>query len=68
VLIDVSQVDEDKLRNRKSINVALLGILSRHLQFTDDEWIAAIKRNLPEALHDTNVEAFYAGKNQVAAG
>jgi indolepyruvate ferredoxin oxidoreductase beta subunit len=31
VLIDVSQVDESKLSNRKSINVALLGALSQHL-------------------------------------
>jgi len=64
VLIDVSQVKEDKLRNKKSINVALLGTLSQHLKFTDEEWIAAIKRNLPETLHDTNVEAFYVGKNK----
>lgn len=64
VLIDVSQVNEDKLRNKKSINVALLGTLSQHLKFTDEEWIAAIKRNLPETLHDTNIEAFYVGKNK----
>jgi indolepyruvate ferredoxin oxidoreductase beta subunit len=67
VLIDVSQVDESKLSNRKSINVALLGALSQHLKFTDEEWIAAIKRNLPKTLHDTNVEAFLAGKNKVTA-
>jgi len=28
------------------------------LHFTDEEWIAAIKRNLPEALHAANIEAF----------
>jgi indolepyruvate ferredoxin oxidoreductase beta subunit len=67
VLINVSQVDENKLRNKKSINVALLGTLSRHLKFTDEEWIAAIKRNLPETLHAVNIEAFFAGKAEVAA-
>jgi indolepyruvate ferredoxin oxidoreductase beta subunit len=65
VLIDVSQVDEDKLRNKKSINVALLGTLSQYLKFSDEEWIAAIKRNLPETLHATNIDAFLAGKNKV---
>jgi indolepyruvate ferredoxin oxidoreductase beta subunit len=63
VLIEPSQVDENKLHSRKSINVALLGTLSRHLEFSDDEWIAAIKRNLPETLHAANIEAFLAGKN-----
>jgi indolepyruvate ferredoxin oxidoreductase beta subunit len=67
VLIELSQVDENKLRNKKSINVALLGVLSLHLKFADEEWIAAIKRNLPETLHAANIEAFYAGKNEVAA-
>jgi indolepyruvate ferredoxin oxidoreductase beta subunit len=63
VLIEPAQVDEKKLRNKRSINVALLGALSRHLPFTDEQWIAAIKRNLPEAIHDVNVEAFRLGKS-----
>ncbi|MGA3127232.1 MAG: 2-oxoacid:acceptor oxidoreductase family protein [Candidatus Korobacteraceae bacterium] len=67
VLIELSQVDENKLRNKKSINVALLGALSLHLKFSDEEWIAAIKRNFPETLHAANIEAFYAGKNEIAA-
>jgi indolepyruvate ferredoxin oxidoreductase beta subunit len=63
VLIEPANVDEKKLRNKRSINVALLGALSRHLPFTDEQWIAAIKRNLPEAIHDVNVEAFRLGKS-----
>lgn len=63
VLIEPSQVDEKKLRNKRSINVALLGALSRHLPFSDEQWIAAIKRNLPEAIHEVNVEAFQLGKS-----
>ncbi len=62
VLIEPANVDEKKLRNKRSINVALLGALSRHLPFTDEQWIAAIKHNLPEAIHDMNVEAFQLGK------
>ena len=33
ILIDPSQIDEASLPNKKSLNVALLGVLSRHLQF-----------------------------------
>jgi len=63
VLIDPSQVEEQKLGNKRSINVALLGVLSRYLKFSDEAWIAAIKRNLPEAIHEVNVQAFKLGKN-----
>ena len=67
VLIDPSQIDESKLKSKKSINVALVGVLSRYLEFTDEQWIAAIKRSLPEKLHESNIEAFYAGKNVLVA-
>ena len=62
-LIEPAMVDENKLSNKKSANVAQLGILSRYLEFTDEQWLTAIKKNLPEKLHEANVEAFYAGKN-----
>jgi len=61
-LIEPAQVDEKKLRNQRSLNVALLGRLSRHLTFGEDEWLAAIKRHLPEALHEANVQAFQLGR------
>ncbi len=61
-LIEPSQVDASKLRNKKSINVALLGLLATHLEFSDEQWIAAIKRNLSEALHEANEEAYLVGK------
>jgi indolepyruvate ferredoxin oxidoreductase beta subunit len=62
VLIEPSQIDESRLPNKKSINVALLGILSRHLQFSVDAWTAAIKRNLAEKLHEANLLAFSIGR------
>lgn len=62
VLIDPSRLDEGRLRNKKSLNVTLLGALSRYLEFSDEAWIAAIRRNLPETLHAANIEAFTAGK------
>ena len=56
-------IDESKLRNKKSLNVALLGVLSRHLQFSEQEWLAAIRRILPEALHEANLQAFQLGRS-----
>jgi indolepyruvate ferredoxin oxidoreductase beta subunit len=62
VLIEASQIDESGLPNKKSINVALLGVLSRHLQFSVEAWIGAIKRNLAEKLHEANLLAFSIGR------
>jgi indolepyruvate ferredoxin oxidoreductase, beta subunit len=62
VLIEPSHIDEASLPNKKSMNVALLGVLSRHLPFTAEAWAAALKRNLPEKLHEANLEAFSIGQ------
>jgi indolepyruvate ferredoxin oxidoreductase beta subunit len=62
-LIEPAMVDESKLSNKKSSNVALLGILSKYLDFSDEQWVAAIKKNLPEKLHEANVGAFSLGKS-----
>ena len=63
VLIQPAQIDESKLANKKSLNVALLGALARHLDLADNLWHAAIKAALPEKLHDANLQAFAMGKN-----
>jgi indolepyruvate ferredoxin oxidoreductase beta subunit len=62
-VIEPSQLDESRLRNKKSLNVALLGILSRHLQFSEQAWQDAIRRHLPEALHAANLQAFKVGQD-----
>jgi indolepyruvate ferredoxin oxidoreductase beta subunit len=53
---------ERELAGRKSLNVALLGALSRRLDFSEEEWLAAIRNNLPEKLHGANCRAFAAGR------
>jgi indolepyruvate ferredoxin oxidoreductase, beta subunit len=63
VLIEPSAVDPQKLRNKKSLNVALLGALSRHLEFSEEVWKQAISESLPEKLHQVNLEAFELGRN-----
>ncbi|MGA2890653.1 MAG: 2-oxoacid:acceptor oxidoreductase family protein [Terracidiphilus sp.] len=64
ILIEPSQIDETTLPNKKSINVALLGVLSRHMQFTVDAWTEALKRNLPENLHEANLKSFSIGREK----
>jgi indolepyruvate ferredoxin oxidoreductase, beta subunit len=62
VLIVPGMVDGKKLGNKKSLNVALLGALARHLDLADNLWHAAITAALPEKLHATNLQAFALGK------
>jgi len=62
VLIEPSMIDEVRLSNKKSLNVALLGALARHLDLADNLWHAAIVAALPEKLHAANLQAFAIGK------
>jgi len=64
VLIEESQVDVTKLPTKKAINVALLGMLSRHLEFSPEAWLDAIRRNFPEKLYEGNERAFLLGRNE----
>ena len=62
VLIGPQQVDVARLKSKKSLNVALLGVLSRRLEFPPDAWRKAILANLDERLHEMNLLAFEAGR------
>ena len=61
-LIVPDQVDINRLGNRKSLNVALLGVLSRHLPLAEEHWLAALRSNLAEKLHEANLQAFTLGR------
>lgn len=63
-LIEPSAVSENQLRNKKSVNVALLGVLSRQLDIPEDVWIESIRAVLPEKLHEVNMEAFLVGRTR----
>ncbi len=65
VLISPDRVDENSLTNRRSLNVALLGVLSRHLDIAEADWVAAIRASLPEKLHEANLAAFALGRGNV---
>lgn len=68
VLITPSDVAVGELRNKKSANVALLGVLSRHLTFAEQLWHEALKANLPGHLLAANLEAFAAGRHSACCG
>jgi len=62
VLFPPDLVPESSLRNKRSLNVALLGALSTHLSIAEEHWRAALESALPERLLQVNVEAFRAGQ------
>jgi indolepyruvate ferredoxin oxidoreductase beta subunit len=61
LLIEPTQIDESSLPNKKSLNVALLGVLSCSLPFSVEQWTAALGRNLPEKLQEANLQSFSIG-------
>jgi indolepyruvate ferredoxin oxidoreductase beta subunit len=62
LLVPPDAVDESRLGNRRSLNVALLGVLAAHLDLPEATWLAAIRAALPERLHDVNEKAFRIGR------
>ncbi|HUJ11684.1 MAG TPA: indolepyruvate oxidoreductase subunit beta [Verrucomicrobiae bacterium] len=65
LLIGPEAVDATKLTNKKSLNVALLGVLSRHLEIAETVWRDAIRAAFPEKLHAANLQAFALGRKGV---
>jgi len=63
-LIMPEQIDAEKLANRKSLNVALLGLLSCHLPIPVEHWQTALRANLAEKLHEANLQAFELGRGR----
>jgi len=48
--------------HRRSLNVALVGALSRCLEIPESAWLAAIGAHLPENVLAANMEAFQIGR------
>jgi indolepyruvate ferredoxin oxidoreductase, beta subunit len=62
VLIPPDFMAEASLPNRRSLNVALLGALSHHLDIPVAVWLDAVRAALPERLHEVNEKAFAMGR------
>ncbi|OGV51307.1 MAG: hypothetical protein A2017_20030 [Lentisphaerae bacterium GWF2_44_16] len=55
-----------KIENVKTLNVALLGILSDFVSISDASWQSAIKEFVPAATLESNLKAFQAGRNIIS--
>jgi indolepyruvate ferredoxin oxidoreductase beta subunit len=62
VLISPDLIDQARLPNRKSLNVALLGALSAHLPVPEEHWLEALRAGFPEAFFAANRQAFQLGR------
>jgi indolepyruvate ferredoxin oxidoreductase, beta subunit len=62
VIIKPSAIDAEKLGNKKALNIAMLGLLSRHLDASAGDWLTVIRENLPGKLHQVNEAAFELGR------
>ena len=62
VLIDARIFDSVALPNRKSLNIAMLGALSRYLDIPAASWHRVIRAVFPEKLQGLNVDAFDTGR------
>ena len=47
----------------KAVNLALLGKLSRHFDFTEEQWLDTISTSVPEKFIEMNRKAFLLGRN-----
>ena len=58
-LLTTALLPEDVAANRRVWNVALLGALSSHLPMPLELWEEAIRRALPEKVHEANLRVFH---------
>ena len=61
-LVGCDLIDAATLGNRRSMNVALLGMLSRYLDIDEAHWLHAVRANLPRTAHEVNIQAFGLGR------
>ncbi|MCP4644020.1 MAG: pyruvate ferredoxin oxidoreductase [bacterium] len=52
----------DDMKRQRTLNVAMLGTLSAHLDIDDAIWFEAIRANLPAGTHETNIAVFQEAK------
>jgi indolepyruvate ferredoxin oxidoreductase beta subunit len=62
VLITPDAVNLEKLANKKSLNVALLGALSAHLPLPEAEWLKALREAFRPEFFEYNQQAFLSGR------
>ena len=63
VLITPEDLPLDKLQNPKALNTMMLGAISKYVDVPVETLLEALKANLPEKLHEMNVEMFNLGRS-----
>jgi len=61
-------IDARALANPRSMNVALLGVLSTYLGIPEEMWLGAIRAAFPAKLHEANELAFALGRRAAPPG
>ena len=65
--IRVDAIDALKLAEEagssKAVNIVLMGHLSRHFDFSEEEWMAALEKSVPAKFLELNKKAFTLGRN-----
>jgi indolepyruvate ferredoxin oxidoreductase beta subunit len=65
VVIRPSAIDASQLKNKRALNIAMLGLLSRYLDAPAEAWLTVIREALPEKLHQVNEAAFELGRQSM---
>jgi indolepyruvate ferredoxin oxidoreductase beta subunit len=47
----------------KAVNIVLMGRLSKYFDFSEEEWMDAIAKSVPEKFLELNKKAFLMGRN-----
>jgi indolepyruvate ferredoxin oxidoreductase beta subunit len=61
VWVNASAIAQE-IGNIRASNTVLLGVLSNHLEFTEEQWRKVLKKFFPEKHLDLNLRAFAAGR------
>ena len=64
VILTPGMIDLGNLTNKRSLNIAMLGLLSRYLDIDAEDWKNLICEMLPEKLCDVNKAAFDLGRRK----
>lgn len=64
--IDIIPIDASRLAmeagNIKTVNVALIGLLSKSMDISEEQWEAALRQTVPQKALDVNLKAFQLGR------
>lgn len=68
VILSAASFDSETLPTRRSLNVALLGMLSHHLDLPSAIWTDTLRAVFPDRLYAENLRAFELGRKRAAEG